>query len=63
MDQPFWPEIMNANCSIQTPAEKDAIITNFNLLPQLQPDFTTNLFGTGNAAENIRKHLTVYLAE
>ncbi|MFN0082321.1 MAG: UDP-N-acetyl glucosamine 2-epimerase [Ferruginibacter sp.] len=63
MDKPFWPEIMNANCSIQTAAEKDAIITNFHLLPQLQPIFTTNLFGTGSAAENIRKHLTVYLAQ
>ena len=63
MDQPFWPEIINANCSIQTSTDTDAIINNFNLLPALHSDFTTNLFGTGNAAENIRKHLTVYLAQ
>ncbi len=62
MNHPFWPEIINAKCSIQTPANSEAIINNFNLLPTLEPDFTTNLFGTGNAAENIRKHLTVYLA-
>ena len=63
MDHPFWREIIDANCSIQTAAETDAIINNFNLLPQLKPDFTTNMFGNGNAAENIRKHLTVYLAQ
>ena len=63
MDHPFWPEIINANCSIQTSTETTAIINNFNLLPALQPDFTTNLFGNGDAAENIRKHLTVYLAQ
>ena len=62
MDQPFWQEIINANCSIQTAAETDAISNNFNLLPALKPDFTTNIFGDGNAAENIREHLTVYLA-
>ena len=61
MDYPFWPEIINANCSIQTSADTDAIINNLNLLPQLQPNFTVNIFGTGNAAENIRKHLAVYL--
>ncbi len=63
MDHPFWPEIINANCSLQTGADTHAIIQNFNLLPNLQPDFTTNIFGVGNAAENIRKHLTVYLAQ
>lgn len=62
MDHPFWPEIINARCSLQTVAESDDIIQNFNLLPNLQPDFTTKIFGVGNAAENIRKHLTVYLA-
>ncbi len=63
MDHSFWPEIIDANCSLQTAADTDAIIQNFNLLPNLQPDFTTNMFGFGNAAENIRKHLTVYLAQ
>ena len=63
MDHPFWPEIINEKCSLQTAAESNSIIQNFNLLPNLQPDFTTNIFGIGNAAENIRKHLTVYLAQ
>ena len=63
MDHPFWPEIIDVKCSLQTVAESDAIIQNFNLLPNLKPDFTTNIFGIGNAAENIRKHLTVYLAQ
>ena len=63
MDNPFWPEIINAKCSLQTVAESEAIINKFKLLPSLQPDFKSNIFGIGNAAENIRKHLTVYLAQ
>lgn len=63
MDHPFWPEIINEKCSLQTAAESDVIIQNFNLLLHLQPDFTTNIFGIGNAAQNIRKHLTIYLAQ
>lgn len=63
MDHPFWPEIINEKCSLQTAAESDVIIQNFNLLRHLQPDFTTNIFGIGNAAENIRNHLTIYLAQ
>ena len=63
MDHPFWPEIMDANCSLQTEANTAAIINAFQLLPQLRPDFSTNIFGDGSAAENIRKHLSIYLAQ
>lgn len=63
MNSPFWPEIIQARCSIQTTAETDSILDNLHKLPSLQSDFDTNLFGYGSAAENIRKHLTVYLAK
>lgn len=63
MDKPFWPEIINANCALQTFADQDHIQNNFYKLSILESDFSTNLFGSGNAAENIRKHLTVYLAQ
>ena len=62
MNSPFWPEIIEAGCSIQTTAETDSIFDNFHKLSTLLPNFETNLFGNGSAAENIRKHLTVYLA-
>ena len=63
MDKPFWPEIIDSGCSINTIADVEAILENFNKLETLQPDFSANLFGIGNAAKNIRKHLTVYLAK
>lgn len=62
MDKPFWPEIINANCALQTFADVDDIQSNFSKLSTLASDFSNYLFGSGNAAENIRKHLTVYLA-
>ena len=63
MDNPFWPEIINAQCALQTSADIEAIQNNFFRLSTLQADFSSHLFGIGNAAENIRKHLTVYLAK
>lgn len=63
MDKPFWPEILEANCSMQCDAEKNSILSNFNKLSALQPDFSTSIFGEGDAAENIYKHLAVYLAQ
>ena len=62
MEKPFWPEIIEAGCSLQTNAEINAILENFNKLEMLVSDFSAAIFGTGNAAENIHKHLTVYLA-
>lgn len=60
MDQPFWPEIIDAGCALQTAANKNSIMNNLANLKNLQPDFTTALFGNGSAAKNIHKHLANY---
>jgi UDP-GlcNAc3NAcA epimerase len=62
MDKPFWPEILEQQCSINTAAFDDQIIETFNLLPSLLSNFGTNIFGQGNAAENIHQHLSAYLS-
>ena len=58
MDQPFWPEIIAAGCSLQTNA--NAIVQQASLLADLTPDFSTAIFGDGHAARNIHRHLTEY---
>jgi UDP-GlcNAc3NAcA epimerase len=62
MDKPFWPEILEQQCSINTAAIESTIIEKFNQLPSLLSNFGTNIFGQGNAAENIRQHLSAYLS-
>jgi UDP-GlcNAc3NAcA epimerase len=62
MDKPFWPEILEQQCSINTVAIESTIIEKFNLLPSLLSNFCTNIFGQGNAAENIHQHLSAYLS-
>jgi UDP-GlcNAc3NAcA epimerase len=61
MDKPFWPEILEQQCSINTAAIESQIIEQFNQLPSLLSNFDTNIFGRGNAAENIHQHLSAYL--
>lgn len=61
MDDVFWPEILESNCSLQSGADTEMIFKKFNELPALNADFTTAIFGTGNAAENIHQHLNEYL--
>lgn len=58
MDNPFWPEIVEANCAIPVPANIQAITSSFEQLPFLQPGFKTQIFGNGNAAKNIHQHLS-----
>lgn len=60
MDHPFWPEIIEAKCSLHCGADENDIITKFEQLPALQPNFTGNLFGEGRAAINIQDHLINY---
>ena len=60
MDKPFWPEIMEANCSINTVAVENIIVENFNKLNNLTSNFDTAIFGNGRAAENIHFHLRHY---
>ena len=60
MDKPFWPEIIEAHCSINTVAVEKTIIENFNKLNSLSSNFDTAIFGNGKAAENIHEHLNGY---
>jgi hypothetical protein len=58
MDKPFWPEIIDAGCALQT--DVDAIVKNAGKLSSLKPDFKSSVFGNGNAAKNIHRHLIGY---
>ena len=58
MDKPFWPEIIETNCAMNTAANEELIIEGFQQLPSLKADFTTQIFGNGNAAKNIHQHLS-----
>jgi UDP-GlcNAc3NAcA epimerase len=61
MGKPFWPEILEENCSLNAAAIEAEIIEKYHMLPLLKSNFETNVFGLGNAAENIREHLTSFL--
>lgn len=60
MDKPFWPEIIEAGCALQT--DTGNIVKNSALLDSLQPDFDGKIFGSGNAAKNILQHLHSFFA-
>lgn len=60
MDKPFWPEIIAAGCALQTNAITADIISNTRALASLTPNFNTAIFGDGNAAKNIHRHLAEY---
>jgi len=55
MSNPFWQEIIHANCSINTSADTESILSNFENVKKLQPDFSPTIFGDGHAATNILK--------
>lgn len=57
MENPFWPEIIEAGCSINVPADASSVKKAFHQLPSLNSDFSTNLFGDGNAAGFIKEDL------
>jgi UDP-GlcNAc3NAcA epimerase len=61
MDTPFWPEILEQKCSLNTSANELELIEKFNTLDVLQSNFDTNIFGDGNAAEKIHAHLIDYI--
>ncbi len=62
MEKPFWPEIIDAGCALQTNAIADDIISNAGKLSSLNTDFNSSIFGNGNAAKNIHRHLAEYFA-
>jgi UDP-GlcNAc3NAcA epimerase len=61
MDTPFWPEILEANCSMNTIVEANTIIQDFEAMQKLEADFEGAIFGNGKAAHNILTHLNAYL--
>ena len=60
MDKPFWPEIIEAGCALRANADAVAIRENFSKLSMLSPVFNNSLFGNGEAAKNIHRHLLKY---
>jgi len=53
MDKPFWPEIIEASCSVSSVAETKQIVNSFNQLPLLASNFQSPIFGNGHAAQLI----------
>jgi UDP-GlcNAc3NAcA epimerase len=53
MEKPFWPEVMEHGCSINSLSIKEKIINNFADLKNLKKESDPSIFGTGNAAEII----------
>ncbi len=61
MDEVFWPEILEMNCSLKSSANKETIVKSFYSLEGLDADFTGGIFGNGKASANILRHLNEYL--
>ena len=58
MDAPFWPEIINDGAALNCAPDKENISSKFQQLPSLNPEFNVNIFGDGNAAVKIARHLS-----
>lgn len=61
MDKPFWPEILEAGCSIASRAATQDIIHSYRQLPSLPSNFQNPIFGTGNAAAIIAQDLLQFV--
>jgi UDP-GlcNAc3NAcA epimerase len=57
MENPFWPEVIEAGCSINVSPNTSNIEQAFNQLSQLVPNFNLPIFGDGTAAKFILKDL------
>jgi UDP-GlcNAc3NAcA epimerase len=57
MDKPFWPEIINASCSVNCSPDVSQLQGAFNQLPSLEANFQSPIFGSGNAARVIVKDI------
>jgi UDP-GlcNAc3NAcA epimerase len=57
MNKPFWPEIIDASCSISSAPEVIQLQKVFNQLPELTANFQSPIFGKGNAAELITQDI------
>ena len=58
MEKPFWPEIIQASCGINTAADTNQIVNAFHRLPSLASNFQSPIFGSGNAAQIIAMDIT-----
>jgi UDP-GlcNAc3NAcA epimerase len=56
MEKPFWPEIIDAGCSINI-STNESIEKAVDKLSELNPDFLNPIFGDGNAAKLIKEDL------
>ena len=61
MSDPFWSEIMDAGCAIQSLASKDSILESYRNINQLQPNFNQPIFGKGDAAQKIHQIISSYI--
>jgi UDP-GlcNAc3NAcA epimerase len=57
MEYPFWPEIIDANCAINTSFKSNNFEASFEKLIGLESNFNDTIFGDGNAALKIKNHL------
>ncbi|HKZ65500.1 MAG TPA: UDP-N-acetyl glucosamine 2-epimerase [Chitinophagaceae bacterium] len=57
MNKPFWPEIIDASCSLKAAPEAIQLQKAFNQLPELAANFQSPIFGKGNAAELIAQDI------
>lgn len=57
MDKPFWPEIIDASCSISSAPKTIQLQKAFAQLPSLKANFQSAIFGKGNAAELITQDI------
>lgn len=57
MDRPVWPEILTAGAGRSCPPDARRIEDGFQQLQQLEPDFERAVFGEGNAATAISRHV------
>nr|WP_262903624.1 UDP-N-acetylglucosamine 2-epimerase [Niabella beijingensis] len=57
MERPVWPEILTTGAGLACPPDTRMIEDAFQQLQQLEPDFEKAVFGKGNAASAISRHI------
>lgn len=60
MQQPFWPEVVNAGYAINCKSDTEDILACFEVLTRLQPQTYQPVFGTGEAAFNITQYFLTH---
>lgn len=57
MDKPFWPEVMQHGCAVNSSTDCNGIVAAFAALSKKKPAFKRGVFGNGAAAAVIIQHL------